>query len=85
MWHPTWETRSAMAFSLAAAVAFLGSAMLLDVRRALQGTARGSPGGAAPPEFLVVAVAVVLLAVGGLLLVMAGKMLVDHRRRPHAR
>lgn len=85
MWSPTRETRSAMAFSLAAAVAFLGSAMLLDVRRALQGAAGGSPGGAAPPEILVVAVAVVLLALGVLLIVMAGKMLVDLRRRPHAR
>ncbi|RPJ83276.1 MAG: hypothetical protein EHM13_07850, partial [Acidobacteria bacterium] len=71
MWNPTRETRSAMAFSLAAAVALLGSATLLDVRRALQGTAGGSPGAAAPPEILVVAVAVVLLALGVLLIVMA--------------
>jgi len=85
MWNPTRETRSAMAFSLAAAVALLGSATLLDVRRALQGTAGGSPGAAAPPEILVVAVAVVLLALGVLLIVMAGKVLVDLRRRPHAR
>ncbi len=85
MSHPTRETRSAMALSLAAVVAFLGSAMLLDVRRALPGVAGGSAGGPATPETLVIAVAVVLLAVGGLLLVMAGKELVDLRRRPHAR
>ena len=84
MWSPTRETRSAMAFSLAGVVALLGSAMLLGVRRALQGTAGGSPGGGAP-ELLVVAVAVVLLAAGVLLLGMAGKMLVDLRRRQHAR
>lgn len=85
MWNPTRETRSAMAFSLAAAVALLGSATLLDVRRALQGTAGGAPAAAAPPEILVVAVAVVLLALGLLLIVMAGKVLVDLRRGPHAR
>lgn len=72
-----------MAFSLAAAVALLGSAMLLDVRRALPGTVGGAPG--APPEVAVVAVAVLLAAASVLLLAMAGKALVDLRRRPHAR
>ncbi len=85
MWQPSRETRSAMAFSLAAAVAFLGSAMLLGIRRALPGGAGGPPGAAATPETLVVAIAVMLLAVGGLLLVLAGKELVDLRRRLHAR
>jgi hypothetical protein len=72
-----------MAFSLAAAVALLGSALLLDVRRALQGAVGGARG--APPEFAVVAVAVLLAAASVLLLAMAGKALVDLRRRPHAR
>jgi hypothetical protein len=83
VWNPTRETRSAMAFSLAAAVALLGSALLLDVRRALQGAVGGARG--APPEFAVVAVAVLLAAASVLLLAMAGKALVDLRRRPHAR
>lgn len=83
MWNPTRETRSAMAFSLAAAVALVGSAMLLDVRGALQGTVGGARGG--PQEAAAVAVAVLLAAASVLLLAMAGKALVDLRRRPHAR
>lgn len=70
-----------MAFLMAAAVAFLGSAMLLKAGRAFPGgaTAAGQPG------MLLLAV-VILLGVGGVLLVaMAGKELLDLRRRRHMR
>jgi hypothetical protein len=84
MWNPASPTRSALALSMAAAVAFLGSALLLKAGRLLPhptggGTATGEPG------TLLLAV-VILLGIGGvLLLAMAGKELLDARRRPHAR
>ncbi len=84
MWNPASPTRSAVAFLMAAAVAFLGSAMLLKAGRAfpqLTGgvTADGQPG------MLLLAI-VILLGVGGVLLVaMAGKELLDLRRRRQAR
>lgn len=84
MWNPASPTRSAVAFLMAAAVAFLGVAMLLKAGRTLPqltggATADGQPGG------LLLAI-VILLGAGGVLLVgMAGKELLDHRRRPHAR
>jgi len=72
-----------MSFTLAAAVSFLGSAMLLKAGRAFPVMAGGAPGG--QPGTLLVAV-VILLATGGLLLLaMAGKELVDPRRQPHVR
>jgi hypothetical protein len=73
-----------MAFLMAAAVAFLGSAMLLKAGRAFpqltgEATAAGQPG------ILLLAV-VILLGAGGVLLVaMAGKEFLDLRRRPRVR
>ncbi len=84
MWNPASPTRRALALSMAAAVAFLGGALLLKAGRDLPQltggvTATGQPG------TLLLAV-VILLAVGGvLLLAIAGKELLDARRRPHAR
>jgi hypothetical protein len=84
MWNPASPTRSALAFLMAAAVAFLGSAMVLKAGRALPELTGGAPG-TGQPGILLLAV-VILLVVGGVLLVaMAGKEFLDLRRRPHAR
>ena len=45
MWNPASPTRSAVAFSMAAAIAFLGSAMLLKASRAFPQLAGGAPDG----------------------------------------
>jgi len=84
MWNPASPTRSALALSMAAAVAFLGCALLLKAGRAFpQLTGGTTPAG--QPGMLLLAV-VILLAVGGVLLaVMAGRELLDLRRRPHER
>jgi hypothetical protein len=84
MWNPASPVRSALAFLMAAAVAFLGSAMLLTAGRALPELAGGTPG-TGQPGILLLAV-VILLGVSGVLLVaMAGKKLLDLRRPPLAR
>jgi hypothetical protein len=73
-----------LAFLMAAAVAFLGSAMLLKAGRAFPQLTGGATA-AGQPGILLLAV-VILLGVGGVLLVaMAGKEFLDLRRRPHAR
>ncbi len=84
MWNPASPTRSALAFSMAAAVAFLGSALLLKAGREFPqstggATATGQPG------TLLLAVVILLAVAGVLLVVMAGKELLGARRRPHAR
>ena len=83
MWNPASPTRRALALSMAAAVAFLGSAMMLKAGSALPlltggGTADGRPG------FLLLAIVILLAVTGGLLLAMAGKELFGSRRRRHA-
>jgi hypothetical protein len=83
MWNPASPTRRALALLMGAAVAFLGSAMMLKAGRALPELAGGAPG-TGKPGILLLAV-VILLGVGGVLLVaMAGKEFLDLRRRPHA-
>jgi len=84
MWNPASPTRSALAFLMAAAVAFLGSAMLLKAGRAIPqltggATATGQPG------MLVLAVVILLGVVGALLVAMAGREFLDLRRRSHVR
>jgi hypothetical protein len=84
MWNPASPTRSALAFLMAAAVAFLGSAMVLKAGRAFQQATGGAPG-AGQPGILLLAVVILLAVVGGLLVAMAGKQFLDLRRRPHVR
>lgn len=82
MWNPASPTRSALAFLMAAAVAFLGSAMLLKAGRAfpeLTGGAGGQPG------MLLLAVVILLALAGALLVAMAGKEFLDHRHRIRTR
>ena len=84
MWNPGSLTRRALALLMAAAVAFLGSAMLLKAGRAFPQLTGGTPGAGQPG--LLLFVMVVLLGVCGVLLVaMAGKELLDLRRQPRAR
>jgi hypothetical protein len=84
MWNPASLTRSALAFLMAAGVAFLGSAMLLKAGRAFPALAGGAPG-AGQPGILVVATVVLLATCGLLLVALAAKALLDERRRSHAR
>jgi hypothetical protein len=83
MWNPASPTRSALAFLMAAAVAFLGSAVLLKAGRLPQPT--GGVTATGQPGTLLLAVVILLGVSGVLLLAMAGKELLDARRRPHAR
>jgi hypothetical protein len=80
MWNPASPTRSALALSMAAAVAFLGSAMVLKAGGALPGLTGGAAG-TGQPGILLLAIAILLGAGGVLLVVMAG---LELRRRPHA-
>jgi hypothetical protein len=84
MWNPASPTRSALAFLMAAAVAFLGSAIVLKAGRAFQQPTGGAPG-AGQPGILLLAVVILLAVVGGLLVAMAGRELLYRRRWPHAR
>jgi hypothetical protein len=83
MWNPASPTRSALAFSMAAAVAFLGCAMLLKMGRAFpqltDATADGRPG------TLLLTVVILLGATGVFLVAMAGKELLHLRHRIRAR
>jgi hypothetical protein len=84
MWNPASPTRSALAFSMAAAVAFLGGALLLKAGRELPQLTGGTTSTGQPGTLLLAVV--ILLGVGGVLfLVMAGKELLDARRRPRVR
>jgi hypothetical protein len=83
MWNPTSPTRSALVFLMAAAVAFLGSAVLLKAGRISQLAGGGPVTG--QPGTLLLAVVILLGVSGVLLLAMAGKELLDARHRPHAR
>jgi len=84
MWNPASLTRSALAFLMAAGVAFLGSAMLLKAGRAFPALTGGAPG-AGQPGILLLAVVILLAVLGGLLVAMAGKEILDLRHRSHVR
>ncbi len=84
MWNPASPMKSAVAFLVAAAVAFLGSAMLLRAGRALPGLTGGAAA-TGQPGILVLAVVILLAATGLLLVAMAGKELLELRRRPRSR
>jgi hypothetical protein len=73
-----------MAFLMAAAVAFLGSAMLLKAGRAFP-QLTGGAAAAGQPGILLLAVVILLGASGVLLLAMAAKEFLDLRRRPRVR
>jgi len=73
-----------MAFLMAAAVAFLGSAMLLKAGRAFPQLTGGATA-AEQPGMLLLAVVILLVVVGGLLVAMAGREFLNLRRRPHVR
>jgi hypothetical protein len=79
MWNPASPTRSALAFLMAAAVAFLGSALLLKAGRAFPDATGAAPGGGQPGTLLL-AVVILLAVTGVLLLAMGGKELLAHRR-----
>lgn len=81
MWNPASPTRRALALLMAAAVAFLGSAMMLKAGRTLPHLA----GGGTAPGSLLLAIVILLAVTGGLLLAMAGKEFFGGRRQPHAR
>ncbi|ACL66715.1 conserved hypothetical protein [Anaeromyxobacter dehalogenans 2CP-1] len=84
MGNPGSLTRSALAFSLAAGVAFLGSAMLLKAGRTFPALAGGAPG-AGQPGILLVTTVILLATTGVLLAGMAARDLLEQRRRSHAR
>lgn len=84
MWNPASPTRSALAYSMAAAIAFLGSAMLLKAGRAFPQLGGEAPD-AGQPGILLLAMVILLSAVGVLLVAMAGRELLAPRRRPHVR
>jgi hypothetical protein len=79
MWNPASPTRSALAFLMAAAVAFLGSAMLLKANRVFPELPGGATGGGQPGTLLL-AVVILLAVTGVLLLAIGGKELLAHRR-----
>lgn len=81
MWNPASPTRRALGFLMGAAIAFLGSAMLLKAGRSLPQVTGGA--GAGEPGTLLFAVVIVLLGLGVLLAGMAGKEFLDQRRRSH--
>jgi hypothetical protein len=84
MWNPESPTRSAVALSMAAAIAFLGSALLLKAGRAFPRLAGGAPDGGQQGTLLL-AVVILLGVTGVLLAAMAVRELLDQRRRAHAR
>lgn len=84
MWNPASPTRSALAFLMGAAVAFLGSAMLLEAGRAFPQLTGGATA-AGQPGTLLLAVVILLGVAGALLVAMAGKELLDLRHRVRAR
>ncbi|HEX9050351.1 MAG TPA: hypothetical protein VF841_07470 [Anaeromyxobacter sp.] len=84
MWNPASPTRRALALLMAAAVAFLGVALLLKAGRDLPQLTGGAP--ATGQQGALLLAVVILMGVGGvLLLALAGKELLDARHRPHAR
>lgn len=84
MWNPAAPTRNTLALIMAAAIAFLGSAMMLKAGGAVSQFA-GPRGSSAQPGALLLAIVVLLAATGFVLLGLAGKELLDGRRRVHPR
>jgi hypothetical protein len=84
MWNPASTTRSALALSMAAAVAFLGSAMMLKAGAAFPQLAASRTAGD-QPGLLVLSVVFLLAAAGVLLAVMAGRELIVGRCGSHLR
>jgi hypothetical protein len=84
MWNPASRTRIALALAMAAAVAFLGSAMMLKAGGAFPQLLPGGRTTDCRPGVLVLAVVILLATDGALLLAMAGKELLDVRRRRRA-
>jgi hypothetical protein len=84
MWNPAGPTRSALALAMAAAVAFLGSAMMLEAGSAVPQLA-GGPAASGRPGALVISIVILLAAAGVLLAAMAGRELLGLRRGPHPR
>ncbi len=84
MWNPASPTRSALALSMAAAVAFLGSAMMLKAGAAFPQLA-GARTPSEQPGVLVLSIVILLAATGVLLTVLAGRELLALRRGSHPR
>jgi hypothetical protein len=84
MWNPASPTRSALALSMAAAVAFLGSAMMLKAGAAFPQLA-GERSAGDRPGVLLLSIVILLAATGVLLAVMAAKALLGLRRGTHQR
>jgi hypothetical protein len=85
MWNPASRTRIALTLALAAGVAFLGSAMMMKAGSAFPQLLAGKRTTDGQPGVLVLALVILLATVGALLLALAGKELLDLRRRTHAR
>lgn len=84
MWNPASPTRSALAFLMAAAVAFLGSAMLLKAGRVFPQLTGGATATGQPGKLLLVVV-ILLGVVGVLLLAMAAREFLAVRRGTRGR
>jgi hypothetical protein len=84
MWNPASPTRITLALLMAAAVAFLGSAMLAKAGRVFPQLAGGATATGQPGRLLL-AIVILLGVVGVLLLAMAVKELLDLRRRSRVR
>ncbi len=84
MWNPASPTRSALALSMAAAVAFLGSAMMLNAGAAFSRLG-GGQAASDQPGVLVLSIVILLAATGVLLAVMAARELLRLRRGSHSR
>jgi hypothetical protein len=81
MWNPARRSRSALALAMAAAVAFLGSAVMLKAGGALAHLASGARADGRP-DGLLLAIVILLAATGAILLALAGKELLGHPE-PH--
>lgn len=85
MWNPASPTRSFLALSMAAAVAFLGSAMLLKAGRSFPAFPAAGQADAGP-GVLLLAVVILLSLTGVLLLAIAAAALLGrHRSQPGGR
>lgn len=78
MWNPGNPTRSFLALSMAAAVAFLGGAVVLKGGRSLPAFAPGQAG--AGRGILLLAVVILLSLTGVVLLAVAAATLLDRQR-----
>jgi len=82
MWNPARRSRSALALATAAAVAFLGSAVMLKAGSAVAHLTSGARADGRP-GVLLLAIVILLAATGSLLLALAAKELLgDHEPHP---